>query len=57
MKYFSISGTFEVFFSAFIEDVAGYYYPFIPHVLGYWSRREEEKANTARGRAIKRNIW
>ena len=22
--------------------MAGYYCPFIPHVLGYWSRREEE---------------
>ena len=37
-----MSGTFEVFFSAFIEDVAGYYCPFIPHVLGYWSRRGEK---------------
>ena len=37
-----MSGTFEVFFNAFIEDVAGYYSPFIPHVLGYWSRREEK---------------
>ena len=31
-----------MFFNAFIEDVAGYYSPFIPHVLGFWERRHEE---------------
>ena len=31
-----------MFFNAFIEDVAGYYTPFMPHVLGYWDRRNEE---------------
>ena len=35
-------GTFDVFFNAFIHDVAGYYCPFIPHVLCYWKRRSEE---------------
>ena len=35
-------GPFDVFFNAFIEDVAGYYTPFMPHVLGYWERRHEE---------------
>ena len=34
-------GSFDVFFDAFIEDVCGYYTPFIPHVLGYWARREQ----------------
>ena len=31
-----------MFFNAFIEDVAGYYSPFIPHVLGFWERRHQE---------------
>ena len=35
-------GPFDVFFNAFIEDVAGYYTPFMPHVLGYWERRHDE---------------
>ena len=35
------SGTFDVFFDAFIEDVCGYYTPFIPHVLSYWARRTQ----------------
>ena len=35
------TGSFDVLFNAFIEDVAGYYTPFIPHVLSYWERREE----------------
>ena len=37
-----ILGPFDVFFNAFIEDVAGYYTPFMPHVLGFWERRHEE---------------
>ena len=37
-----ISGSFDVFFNAFIEDVAGYYTPFMPHVLGFWERRHED---------------
>ena len=36
------TGPFDVFFDAFIEDVAGYYSPFMPHVLGFWERRHEE---------------
>ena len=36
-----IPGPFEVFFDAFLEDVCGYYTPFIPHVLGYWTRRTD----------------
>ena len=39
---YGFSGSFDVFFNAFIEDVAGYYTPFMPHVLGYWERRNEE---------------
>ena len=35
------SGSFDLFFDAFIEDVCGYYTPFIPHVLSYWSRRSQ----------------
>jgi len=34
--------SFDVFFDAFIDDVSGYYAPFIPHVLGYWNRRDKE---------------
>ena len=34
-------GSFDVFFDAFIEDVCGYYTPFIPHVLSYWTRRNQ----------------
>jgi len=36
-----IVGPFEVIFNAFIEDVCGYYTPFIPHVLEYWKRRND----------------
>ena len=39
---FEFLGPFDVFFNAFIEDVAGYYTPFMPHVLGFWERRQEE---------------
>ena len=37
-----LTGSFDVFFNAFIGDVAGYYCPFIPHVLKYWRRRSED---------------
>ena len=40
-RKFLFSGHFDVFFNAFIENVAGYYSPFIPHVLGYWQRRND----------------
>ena len=36
-----IVGSFEVFFEAFVGDVCGYYTPFIPHVLGYWEKRQQ----------------
>ena len=36
-----ISGSFDVFFNAFVGDVCGYYTPFIPHVLGYWNMRNQ----------------
>ena len=35
-------GSFDVFFNAFVGDVAGYYCPFIPHVLKYWKRRTDQ---------------
>ena len=35
------TGSFDVFFDAFLSDVCGYYTPFIPHVLGYWNRRTQ----------------
>ena len=35
------SGSFDIFFNAFIEDVCGYYTPFLPHVLEYWKRKDE----------------
>jgi len=35
------SGTFDIFFDAFIGDVCGYYSPFMKHVLGYWNRSTE----------------
>jgi len=35
------TGSFEIFFNAFIGDVCGYYSPFIKHVLGYWNRRND----------------
>ena len=37
----NILGSFDVLFDAFISDVCGYSTPFIPHVLGYWNRREQ----------------
>ena len=36
------SGPFDAFFNAFIENVSGQYCPFIPHVLEYWQKRNEE---------------
>jgi len=37
------TGTFEVFLSAFLADVCGYYTPFIQHVLGYWNKKNDVK--------------
>jgi len=37
------TGTFEVFLSAFLADVCGYYTPFIQHVLGYWKKKNDVK--------------
>jgi len=34
--------SFDLFFDAFIDDVSGYYAPFIPHVLGYWDKKDQE---------------
>ena len=34
--------SFDVFFDAFLDGVCGYYSPFIPHVLGYWNRRDQK---------------
>ena len=33
------SGTLEQFTECFLNDLAYYYTPFIPHVLQYWQRR------------------
>jgi hypothetical protein len=32
-------GSLQTFVDAFLNDVAGYYTPFIPHVLSYWNAR------------------
>merc|ERR1719474_638231 len=39
----NFTGSFEVFLSAFLADVCGYYTPFIQHVLDYWKRKEDLK--------------
>jgi len=39
----NFTGSFEVFLSAFLADVCGYYTPFIQHVLDYWERKEDLK--------------
>jgi len=36
------NGSFEIFADAFVNDVAGFYSPFIPHVLEYWKMRDLE---------------
>jgi len=36
------NGSFETFADAFVNDVAGFYSPFIPHVLEYWQMRDLE---------------
>lgn len=33
------SGSFEDFVELFLQDVCGYYTPFLPHVLSYWDKR------------------
>jgi len=39
---FGFSGSFDVFFEAFLGDVCGFYTPFLQHVLGYWKLRERQ---------------
>lgn len=36
------TGDWNTFFNLFIEDVCGYYTPFIEHVLGYWNQRHQD---------------
>lgn len=49
-------GTFEVFLSAFLADVCGYYTPFIQHVLGYWQLRQEEQVLFLTFEEMKRDL-
>ncbi len=36
-------GTFEVFVKAFLDDVCGYYTPFLDHVKDYWELQKTNK--------------
>jgi hypothetical protein len=35
-------GSLDTFVDAFLNDACGYYTPFMEHVLGYWSKRNED---------------